>query len=196
MRQFYYLLISFIFLSQTLSCQNSSSQSIYSNEFKWSIKIPENYKSLSPTEVEKLNDLGKSGIENTYGEKVTSNPKIIFSFKNDEYNFVQASCQIYDRVKDGDFGKLCAGINKVLYETCKHQIPGVKIDTTNGIEKINNLEFHKYKMVLHYPNGQVLHWITYDRLFDEKFLTISVTYIDNDKGQEVIRCLDNSKFGK
>lgn len=196
MRQFYYVFISFIFLSQSLICQNSLSQTIYSNEFKWSIKIPENYKNLSYAELEKLNDLGKRGIENTYNEKVTSNPKVIFSFKNDEYNFMQASYQIYDRDKNGDFARLCAGINKVQYETCKNQIPGVKIDATNGIEKINNLEFHKYKMLLYYPSGQVLHWITYYRLFGKKFLTISVTYIDKDKGQEAIRCLEKSKFGK
>lgn len=74
----------FILLAFLASCNgqiNSESRTLYNEEFKWTIVIPENFSQVSPSEWQRKQNKGAKAIEDTYGEEVINQTKIIFVFK-------------------------------------------------------------------------------------------------------------------
>ena len=75
-------------------------------------------------------------------------------------------------------------------------MPGIKIDTTRTVEKIDNLEFQNFKMKVIYPNQMVLNVSMYSRLFKNKEFSVNIMYVDDKKGQQMLQAWKASTFGK
>ena len=196
MNKILYLFISVIIVFQNCNCQTSAEREIYNKDFKWSIKIPENFENVSADEWTKLQNKGAEAIENTYDEKIVNQSKIIFVFKSDQLNYFESNYQPYDVSVDGDYKESCKIVNQVLYETFVSQMPGIKVDTISAVEKIDNLEFQTFKMKIVYPNNMVFNVIMYSRLFGKREFSVNIMYVDDRKGQLMLEAWKNSKFSR
>lgn len=194
MNKIFYLFISVIIVFQNCNGQTSAEREIYNKDFKWSIKIPENFENVSADEWTKLQNKGAEAIENTYDEKIVNQSKIIFVLKSDQLNYFESNYQQYDVLVYGDYIESCKIVNQVLYETFVSQMPGIKIDTISTVEKIDNLEFQKFKMKIVYPNKMVFNVIMYSRLFGKREFSVNIMYVDDRKGQLMLEAWKNSKF--
>lgn len=188
-----FILLFTILLVQSCQSQKSAEREIFNADFKWSITIPKNFENVSGEEWSKLQNKGKIAIEDTYGEEIINNSKIIFVFKSDDLNYFESNYQPFDP-SDGDYLATCENVNLVLYETFKAQMPNAKIERRTTTEIVDQLEFQKFETEVEYPNKMVLHLLMYSRLFDEKEFSVNIMFVDKAKGAEMLDSWKKSKF--
>lgn len=194
MKAIYYLLVGMAFILQCCKGQTTPKKEIYNSDFKWTITIPENFKQVSSEDWAKLQQKGADAIEKTYDEEVVNRAKTIFVFKNDQLNYFESNYQPFDIDVDGDYLESCRNVDNILYETFIAQMPGIKVDTTRTTEHIDGLEFQTFKLTVEYPNKMVLHLLMFSRLFDKREFTVSISYVDKSKGEEMLNSWKKSKF--
>jgi len=192
----HFLLFGLIIFFQGCSGQKTEKQEIHNKDFNWTITIPENFENVSSADWAKMQNKGADAIENTYDGEVINQAKTIFVFKSDQLNYFESNYQPFDPSVDGDYLESCRAVDEILYETFKAQVPGVKIDTTRTVDKIDNLEFQKLTMRIEYPNKMLLNLLMFSRLFDKKEFTVNIMYVDKLKGQKMLDSWKNSKFAK
>lgn len=191
------ILNSLFFLLLLTSCTGQTKtepKTLYNEDFKWTITIPENFINVSPQEWAKIQNKGLDAIENTYGEDVINQAKIIFVFKNADFNYMESNYQPFDVEVDGDYLESCIGVNEILFETFKTQMPNAKIDSISSVETISNLDFQTFKMKIDFPNGMTMHSQLYSRLFDKKEFSVNIMYVDEKQGKKMIEAWTKSKF--
>ena len=171
-------------------------RTLYNEDFKWSIAIPENFNSVSPDEWEKLQNRGLEAIENTAGEEIINQVQTIFVFKNGDANYLESNHQPFDSSVDGDYLQSCKEVNDLLYQTFKSQLPNTTIERSTSVEKIDNLEFQTFKVKINLPNEKAMHSISYTRLFGKKEFSVNIIYLDNQQGEKMLKAWRNSKFNK
>lgn len=194
---FSYLFIFLSLLFQGCLGQTSTpKKEVYNSDFNWTISIPENFENVSAQEWAKMQKRGTEAIEKTIDEKIVNNTKTIFIFKSDQLHYFEANYQPFDPEIDGDYSETCVAVNDIIYETFRTQMPGIKLDTTRTVEKIDNLDFHKFTMRVEYPNKMVMKVLMYSRLFDKKVLAVNIMYVDNEKGRKMLDSWTKSKFKK
>jgi len=174
----------------------STKREIYNEDFKWRITIPENFENVEPDDWKKLQSKGETAIENTYGEEIVNQSKVIFVFKSGELNYFESNSQPFDEKTDGDYMESWKMVNEVLYQTFVSQMPGTKIDSASSIERIDQLDFHTITMKIAYPNKMIMNFIMYSRLFDNREFTVNIMYVDESKGQLMKDSWFASKFAK
>jgi len=81
-----------------------------------------------------------------------------------------------------------------MYLVFKSLIPGVDVDSSSTTQKISGLKFRKYSLDMRLPNGVDMHFISFNRLFDKKELTINIWYVDEIKGKLLIDSWIKSEF--
>lgn len=189
-----FLLFVLIISFQSSNGQKTPRQEIHNKDFNWTIVIPENFETVSSADWAKMQSKGADAIEKTYKEEVINHTKIIFVFKSDQLNYFESNYQPFDASIDGDYLKSCKAVGDVLYETFKAQMPGIKIDTARTVEKIDDLEFQKLSMKVHYNDQMVLNLIMFSRLFDKREFAVNIMYVDKLKGQQMLESWRESKF--
>jgi hypothetical protein len=189
-----HLLFVLTIVIQSCSGQKTTKQEIHNKDFNWTITIPENFENVISSDWTKMQNKGADAIEKTYAGEVINQSKIIFVFKSDQLNYFESNYQPFDTSVDGDYLESCKAVDEVLYETFKAQLPGIKIDTTRMVEKIDNLEFQTLKMKVEYPNKMILNVFMFSRLFDKREFTVNIMYADNLKGQKMLDSWRESKF--
>lgn len=189
-------LITILLLQLSLySCfGQTKAKTIYNEDFKWTITIPENFINVSPQDWEKVQDRGIEAIEETFGEQVINQAKTIFVYKNADFNMIESNYQPFDVEVDGNYIESCQGVNEIIYDTFKAQMPNIKIDSISSVEKISNLDFQAFKVKINFPNGIVMHSILYSRLFTNREFSVNITYIDPEEGKKMIEAWTESKF--
>src|SRR5688572_32619477 len=60
----------------------SEERKIYNKEFNWTITIPAGFDSVKAEDWEKLQSKGTAAVEDTFGQEVVNQAKIIFVFKS------------------------------------------------------------------------------------------------------------------
>ncbi|WP_424963806.1 hypothetical protein [Ekhidna sp.] len=188
-----YCLILTLFSNCTSQTKTEAKQ-LYNEEFKWSIIIPEDFNGVSPSDWKKMQNKGANAIEDTYGEEVINQAKIIFVFKSGDLNYFESNQQPFDESIDGDYLESWGGVNEVLYETFKAQMPGTKLDSSTYTTDISGLTFYTFKMKIDYPNGLTLNTLMYSRLFDEKEFSVNIMYMDEELGERMIQSWESSTF--
>jgi hypothetical protein len=191
-----FVLFGLIIIFQSCNGQKKEKQEIRNKDFNWTITIPENFENVSSADWAKMQNKGADAIEKTYEGDVVNQSKTIFVFKSDQLNYFESNYQPFDTTVDGDYLASCKAVDEVLYGTFKAQMPGVKIDTTRTVEKIDNLEFQTLKMKIEYPNKMILNLFMFSRLFDKREFTVNIMYVDKIKGQKMLDSWRASKFNK
>src|SRR5690554_4454172 len=185
----------FLFLLPICTGQTKSDpKTLYNEDFKWTITIPENFTNVSPEEWAKMQNKGIDAIENTYEVEVVNYSTTIFAFKNADFNYMESNYQPYDIEIDGNYLESCNEVNQILFETFEYQMPNVKIDSVSTVEKISGLEFQTFKMKIDFPNGMTLYSQIYSRLFDKNEFTLNILFVDENQGEKMIEAWTNSIF--
>ncbi|MBX2969032.1 MAG: hypothetical protein KF803_06655 [Cyclobacteriaceae bacterium] len=191
------ILSTLFFLSFLPGCTGQAKtkpETLYNEDFKWTITIPENFINVSPQEWAKMQDKGLDAVEKTFGEEVVNQSKVIFVFKNADFNYLEANYQLFNVETDGDYLESCKAVNEILFETFKTQMPNAKIDSISSIEKISNLDFQTFKMKIYFPNGMTMHSIMYSRLFEDREFSVNIMYVDERQGKRMIEAWTKSTF--
>ena len=178
------------------SGQSTTQKEIFNQDFNWTIIPPDGFESVSSEEWARLQNKGASAIEDTYGEEIVNQGKTIFVFKSGQLNYFESNYQPFDESVDGDHLESVKAVNEMMYGTFMSQMPNAKVDTTLSTEKIDNLDFYVTNMKITYPNNMVMKILMYNRLFEKKEFTVNITYVDEEKGEQMKSTWRNSKFGK
>lgn len=194
----FYSLILFLIAACFQACTGSKteSQKVFIDDFNWTITIPEGFDSVSASDWKKMQNKGADAIEQTFDEEVVNQTTTLFVFSSDQLNYFESNYQPYDTAVDGNYVESTKAVADVLYETFMAQIPGVKIDSTRSVEKIDNLEFQKLTMKVTYPNDMMMNLYMYSRLFDKREFAVNIMYVDESKGQKMLEAWNASRFGQ
>ena len=187
-------IILLLLFSSCNSQTKSDPKTLYNEDFKWTIVIPENFNSVSPSDWEKMQNKGADAIEDTYGAEVENRAKTIFVFKNAEFNYLESNYQPFDVKVDGDYLESCKNVNEIIYETFKTQMPKASLDSSSGVEEIGGLVFQTFKLKIDFPTGMTMHSFMYSRLFDKKEFSVNISYVDDKQGEKMVKAWTNSKF--
>lgn len=187
-------LVLLLALSGCSTQTKTPSKKLYNGEFKWTIEIPENYKNVSASDWNKIQNIGADAIENTFGEEIVERPNTIFVFKNNRFNYLESNWQPFDAQVDGDYIESCKNVNEILYETFKSQMSGAIIDSTSGQKIISGLEFQTFIVKINIQNSITIHSISYSRLFGKKDFSVNIMYVDEKQGEKMLKAWNNSKF--
>src|SRR5690348_11224108 len=106
-----------------LSCKAPEKRELHSNEFGWSITIPEGFDSVGAEDWKKMQERGADAVEETYGEEIDNQTTTLFVFKDGLTNYFEAGYQPFDESVDGSFEESWKGVNEILYQTFEAQIP-------------------------------------------------------------------------
>jgi hypothetical protein len=197
MKFFLYFIVITIVCCSCHAQTNPPAKEFYSEMFKWRINIPENFEDLSAEEYSKNQKKGAVAIEKTVDVKVENHSKPIFVIKSDQFHYMESNYQPFNVKDDGDYEVLCKSVDDVVYHTFKEQMPKAQIDTVYSKEKINDLNFLSFKMVVNLPNKKTLTMYMYNRLFyNSKDFTMAILYMDDDKGSSMLNAWRRSTFGK
>ncbi|MCB0495266.1 MAG: hypothetical protein KDC79_03980 [Cyclobacteriaceae bacterium] len=188
------LLLSLLVLSSCSGQTSKESQTLHNEDFGWTITIPEDFVNVSPEEWKKMQNKGLDAIENTYGEEVVNQSKIVFVFKNADFNYMESNYQPFDTQIDGDYLESWSGVNEIVFETFRSQMPNARIDSISSVEKVSGLDFHTFKIKIDFPNGMIMHSLMYSRLFDKKEFSLNIIYVDEKQGEKMIDAWFNSRF--
>lgn len=196
MKNLYYLSVCLIFIIQSCSGQKSPRKELYNKDFNWRITIPENFESVTAEEWAKLQNRGKEAIEKTYGDTIVNNAKTVFLFKSDQFNYFESNYQPFDAEKDGDHLAAIKGVNAIIYETFKTQMPGVTLDSLSSEETIDSLKFNTFHVGILFPNQMKMSFTMYNHLFGKKDFTVNIMTIDKEKEKVLLAAWRNSKFNR
>ena len=188
-----------MFLTQLCLGQADTSKKekqVYNKDFKWRITIPANFESISDEQYAQLQQKGTDALQKEAGEKIENNSVRIFAFRSDRFHYFESNSQPFDAATDGDFYSVCKGVDGMVFNTFKNQIPATaKIDSTLSTETIDNLTFQRFQLKITI-NNTVLNLLLYNRLFDKKELTVTIFYVDQSQGDQLLTAWRNSKFEK
>lgn len=172
----------------------SPPQTLYDENFNWTITIPENFNSVSPDDWKKLQSKGTSAIENTFGEEVINQAQTIFVFKNADFNYLESNYQPFDATVDGNYHEARKSVNEILFETFKTQMPDATVDSASSVVEISGLNFYKFNVKLGFPNGVTMHSLMYSRLFGTREFSVNIMYVDEEQGKKMLSAWENSSF--
>jgi hypothetical protein len=175
---------------------NTPSRIIYNSEFKWTISIPIGFDTVSSSEWQRMQNRGAEAIEKTINTEVENHAKTIFVFKSDQFNYFESNVQPYDVNLNGNYLQGFKAVNDMIYGTFESQMKGAKIDSSYSTQMVDGLTFQKFIIVITLPNGVLLKWHMYSRLFDKKEFTVNIMTLDKQKEIELLNSWLNSKFSK
>ncbi len=196
MKKIFFIFLCFNLISYHGFSQSKTENKIYNKDFNWTIIIPEGFETVEEKEWIAMQNKGANAIEDTFGEEIINHSKTIFVFKSGTVNYFESSFQPFDVAVDGDYIETCKAVNDILYETFMAQMPGITIERSNTIEKIDNLDFQVYKMKVIFPNKMEMYCMMFNRLFGKKELAVNIMYIDQSKGEKMLASWRASKFNK
>ena len=128
MKKLTFLILTIGFLVLT-SCNKEKVRVIENEDFKWTVTIPKNFRELSESEWDKVEDKGMDAFENVYGEEVENRATTLFAYKSGKFQTFESNYQIHDIEKDGDYSESNREVNKMMYETFEETMPNVTLDS-------------------------------------------------------------------
>jgi len=185
-----------IILPILFGCQQTKKEIINNGTFKWTISLPLGFDHINAEEWIDYKKKGESSIINNSGLKITDQSKPIFVIQNGEFNRFDANYTLVENfiAPNSTFTKTFKKLNSILFDNFKNKLPNAKIDTIISTEIIDELEFQKFEMNTHIENDVIIRSIGYRRLFKEKVLSINIIYLDENKGNRIMKSLMSSKF--
>lgn len=174
---------------------DTTKHEFYFRQFNWHVTIPPNFKSLTQEELTEVQEKGRVAMEKTTNQSIVNHSVPIFSFKSDQLHYFTSNSQPFDTSVDGDFKTVCKQVDDIVYNTLSQQLPqGTKVDSTLTTETVDKLNFQCIKLIATLPNKVKLNLLMYNRLFDKVELTVTIMYVDEDKGTQLLNAWRNSKF--
>ncbi|SMC66262.1 hypothetical protein [Moheibacter sediminis] len=189
------IFLTIFFLFAACKKQNSDYREIKFKRFNWTLNIPKSFEAVSKQDWEKHQNRGTQAIENTLGETIENNSKIIFIFKKSNLNIFEASFQPFDESIDGNHSDSFDMVNEILTETFNNQIPDIIIDEERSVEMIDGLKFQVNKIKLTYPNNTKFYNEMHSTLIGKEELTVNIMYTDEKLGEIMRESFLSSKFG-
>ena len=168
---------------------------VYNAGFQWKLTIPAGFDDVDSAELAQAQNKGARAIEQTYNNKVENHTTPLFVFKSGRFNRFESNRQPFDVAKDGDYRRSCKNVDEILYQTLKAQSKGAKIDTSYSSETIDKVVFEVFSLKMNLGGGHELDMLLYGHLFNRQELSVSVGYLDADKGTQMLSALRRSTFG-
>jgi hypothetical protein len=176
------------------SCNKEEVRVIENDDFKWTVTIPKNFRELSESEWNKVEDKGMDVFEDVYGEAVENRATTLFAYKSGKFQTFESNYQIHDLESDGDYSESNHEVNKMMYKGFEEIIPNGTLDSISSIAKINGLEFNRFDINIEFPDGMEMTTVGFSRLFNNKDFSINIVYTKENVGKELIDNILNSKF--
>ncbi len=168
----------------------------YDSDLAWKMKIPATFVDVNEHKWKKVQQRGRHAIEDTYNTSLPNKVNTLFIFKGGDGNFFEATSELYNYEKNGDYAACIQRTYGMVYHSLLTQRPDVHADTTKRTEQIAGLDFYCIEIKVTYPNRTTTHSVIYSRLFDTQNLTVSIMYADEAKGKLMREAFRGSRFGR
>ena len=176
------------------SCEKNEAKIIANDDFNWTVTIPKNFRELSESEWEKVENKGIDVFEDIYGKEAESKATLLFAYKKGDFQSFQSYYKIHDLETDEDYSKSNHELNKLMYKVFEEMVPNGKLDSIASVAIINGLEFNRFDINIDFPDGMKMTTVDFSRLFNDKDVTINIVYTNENIGKKLIEDILNSKF--
>ncbi|MGX9987495.1 hypothetical protein [Soonwooa purpurea] len=188
------LLFSF-FIFTSCDAQDSTVE-IYDPKTKFETYLPKGFHKMDENSTNRALELGKKTLEdrtNLIIEIENLKPNL---FQKDVNNYFTINVREYDEKIDGNYNEAVIEYNKTIKETFRQAFENAEITDKTSKIKIDNVEFTKYFLSVIIPNKVDMKVINYATFKNKNDLAISVIYLDNEVGEEIINSIETAKFKK
>ena len=175
--------------------QTLKSKNIYLEDFKWTINIPPIFNSVNIADWNNVQARGKQSIEQTYRINIKSKPKTLFVYKTTaELNYFESNWQSFRDINSVAYEKEYQKVNYILYKTIQDKIPNAKIDSATSQITIDKVKFKLFSLTASYSN-HIFNIRQFKTILNKKQLSVNITYLSKDAGDQLLTAFLNSKFG-
>ncbi len=168
-----------------------------SQEIGWTVEIPKGWTVIDKEKTKETNEKGLKAIEETIDGQVDySGLKNLISFQKNQFNIFQSTSEPFELEYEGEWEENNAALKEIIYTTYLNQ--GIKVDSSaTTIEKIDELDFHKYSFTIYSPKDEViLKQIMFSRLINGFDFGVNINYNNDKDRNELLKVFRNSKFKK
>ena len=166
-----------------------------SKEIGWQIEIPKDWKIIAKDAIEANDEKGKEAIKEAIGQEVDAKSlKHLISFQKDQFNIFNSTSQPYKEESPGDYQVSNKALNEIIYHTFANQ--GIKVDTSSGYEKIQDLQFNKFSITVYdNKNNVILKQLLFSRLINGYDFGVNINYNNEQDKETMLNAFYKSKFG-
>jgi len=174
--------------------QSDCSRKYELDNLKWEISIPENFKEVTAEQWSSITEKGEQAIEKSSAEPIGSRPEVLFVYKADDVNFVEASWRPYDVVLEGNYKDACARECQTLLQAFKTELSQARVESAATEVMVSGLNFQLFNLSAIYPNGMTVNSLMYYRLCGDFELLINLMYVNPEYGRQMLQMLNASAF--
>ena len=191
-------LLQLIFLLYILnSCEAQETKvEIYDPLTNYLTYLPSGFQKLDENKTNRALNLGKKTLEEKTNLTIQIDDLKPNIFQKDVNNYFIINVKKYDEKIDGDYNEAVTEYNNTIKETFKQAYENAKISDKTSKIKIDNVEFTKYLLSVVTPNQVDMKVVNYATFKNNNDLAISVIYLDNEIGEEIVKSIETAKFKK
>ena len=194
------LIAIYVILLLLVSChsnqpiQEQSDNYFENEEVGWSFNFPSDWPRPDLDEISRLNQLGKSSLEETLKDTIPNVATDLLWLKKDKFNLFTSAYQKFDRSTGQSYDESQKDLKEIIIDSYLQN--GLVIDYQIGKIIIDGLKFNYLKTKVYQPNSKIIiaTQIMYDRLIEEKILNFSITYSNEKNHKELLEIIETSKF--
>lgn len=188
------LYIVFVLFTVSVFGQDGGKKFYYA-DLKWTIILPSDFKEISITEGEVLEQKGIDHMEKALDEELDNllPVKNIFSMRKTAFDFFEANILPY-KPSDGNYEDALKNVWDVMNTSYKNMVAEGKVKIENTTEIVGGLKFYKNTVIIELPNKMTMHTHMYSRLFGNKDLTVNILYVDKGTGERLMKSWHSSIF--
>ncbi len=162
-----------------IGCNNEERKTrYYFPQIGWALDVPEMFEVLDSTEMETLNNEGKSSFEKSTGNTLDfSSTKNLISIKKGELNYLRAGITPYPHDYK-EWLESYANVKSDLVRSFQTITSELKIDSSSSIEVHDGIEFDKFDLKLTFSDNRIMNIILYSKLFKGYDFGVAIFYAD------------------
>lgn len=174
--------------------QNGYNRKYQLDSLSWEISIPENFIEVTAEQWSSITEKGEAAMEKSLGEPTGTRPEVIFVYKADDANFMEASWRPYDEALEGNYKDSCDRECQTLLQAFKTELPQALVESAATEELLSGLNFRLFNLRAVYPNGITVNSLMYHRLCGDFELLVNLMYVNPEYGRQMLKMLNASAF--
>ena len=168
----------------------------YINEgLGWVMTIPPDWKVNTRDEIARIEGIGQNAIEKSYGEKIPPCHTPLLYLTRNAFNRFTSTAQMFYPKIDGTYRENQDTLFAVVLQTFRDQ--GLNIRHARSHATLGGIRFETLHITMFTPDGEriILRQIIYDALINNRSLTLSLLYNNDQDKIAMLDAMKQSRFG-
>ena len=167
---------------------------VYSEVLGWRIRMPEDFEEAPEEFVNANRERGQARLEETMGMEFDDDPTLIFSYRKGLVNMFSAGYIAAELEPTAPLKTKNEAAGFAIMETMKDQFPEAEVSSHKSTVLADGVEFLQFFIDIEVGNGYMIHMVINSTRVKIRDLTISMVYIDEAAGEQMLSALAESQF--